>query len=45
MNFIFSMPEDSRSGLYDSDEEYAWDCDLGLDEWGCWEGDDDEDDE
>jgi hypothetical protein len=22
------MPEESRSGLYDPDEEYAWDCDL-----------------
>jgi len=28
------MPEDARTGLYDPDEEYPWDCDLpyGLDE-------------
>lgn len=22
------MPEETRDGLYDRDEEYAWDCDL-----------------
>lgn len=22
------MPEDERSGLFDADEEYGWDCDL-----------------
>ena len=22
------MPEDTRDGLYDADEEYPWDCDL-----------------
>lgn len=22
------MPEDARDGLYDADEECAWDCDL-----------------
>lgn len=37
-----SMPEEERSGLYDRDEEYAWDCDL---QWPLDEelGGDDED--
>lgn len=35
------MPEDERSGLYDPDEEFPWDCDLAL----PFEGDDDEEDE
>jgi len=24
------MPEDSRDGLFDSDEEFGWDPDLGA---------------
>lgn len=24
------MPESERSGLYDPEEEYPWDSDLGL---------------
>ena len=35
------MPEEERNGLYDPDEEYAWDCDLGQEEWG-WEDEEDE---
>jgi hypothetical protein len=34
------MPEENRSGLYDPDEEYPWDCDLNLPEW-----EDEDDDE
>lgn len=28
------MPEDERTGAFDPDEEYPWDCDLpyGIDE-------------
>lgn len=35
------MPEEERSGLFDPDEEYAWDCDLGYPEELEEEGDDD----
>lgn len=38
------MPEGERSGLYDPEEEFPWDCDLGLEEWG-WEDEDDSDEE
>lgn len=33
------MPEESRDGLFDPDEEWGWDCDLPYAE--CNEGGDD----
>lgn len=37
------MPEEERSGLYDPDEDYPWDCDLVYPLDGG--DDDDEEDE
>jgi hypothetical protein len=36
------MPEDGRDGLYDPDEEFAWDSDLG---YPLDPGDDDEEED
>ena len=37
------MPEDERSGLYDPEDEFPWDCDLSLPFEGPEEDDDEED--